>query len=148
MAFAVPAEVAQKFARARDLGRLENLSRRALLDDAALVEDDDPVGDAAGEIHLVRDDEHGHAFVGERLHDAQYLADRLRIERRGRLVEEHQRRLHGERAGDRDALLLAAGERGRVDLALSARPHFLEQRVGALLARLRVELQHRARPDR
>ncbi len=47
--------------------------------------------------------------------DVEHLADQLGVERRGRLVEQHQLRLHRQRAGDRDALLLAAGElrRGR-----------------------------------
>ena len=35
------------------------------------------------------------------------------IERRGRLVEQHGDRVHRQRAGDGDALLLAAGELGR-----------------------------------
>src|SRR6266478_1854408 len=42
------------------------------------------------------------------------------IERRGDLVEQHQARFHGKRAGNRDALLLAAGELLRIsrDLVL------------------------------
>ena len=43
-------------------------------------------------------------------HDVEHLADHLGIERGGRLVVEHQRGLHGERAGDGDALLLPAGQ--------------------------------------
>ena len=43
-------------------------------------------------------------------HDVEDVADQLRVERRGRLVEEHQLRLHRQRAGDGHALLLAAGE--------------------------------------
>ena len=39
----------------------EELARRVNLDDAALVHEDDAVGDRAGETHLVRDDEHRHA---------------------------------------------------------------------------------------
>ena len=47
-------------------------------------------------------------------HDVQHLVDHLRVERRGRLVEEHHLGLHRQRAGDRDALLLAAGQLRRV----------------------------------
>ena len=47
---------------------------------------------------------------GELAHDGEHLADELRIERRGRLVEEHHLRVQAERAGDRDPLLLAARE--------------------------------------
>ena len=54
--------------------------------------------------------EHGHALLGEVDHHVEHLLDHLGVERRGRLVEEHDARVHAERAGDRDALLLAAGE--------------------------------------
>ncbi len=47
---------------------------------------------------------------GELAHRPQHLADQLGVERGGRLVEEHQLGVHGERARDGDALLLAAGE--------------------------------------
>ena len=43
-------------------------------------------------------------------HHRQHLADQLGIERRGRLVEQHQLGSHRERPGDRHALLLAARE--------------------------------------
>ena len=48
--------------------------------------------------------------LGEADHDVEHLGDHLGVERGGRLVEQHQLRLHRERPGDRDALLLAAGE--------------------------------------
>jgi len=50
----------------------------------------------------------------EAAHHVEHVADELRIERRGRLVEQHQLRLHRQRPGDRDTLLLAAGELRRV----------------------------------
>ena len=53
---------------------------------------------------------------GEAAHHVEHLADQLGVERRGRLVEQHQLRLHRQRAGDRDALLLAARELRRVGL--------------------------------
>ena len=43
-------------------------------------------------------------------HEVQHALDQLGVERAGGLVEEHDLGLHGERAGDRDALLLAARE--------------------------------------
>ena len=51
---------------------------------------------------------------GQPAHDVEHLADQLGVERRGRLVEEHQLRVHRQRPGDRHALLLAAGELVRV----------------------------------
>ena len=46
-------------------------------------------------------------------HDVEHLVDHLRVERRRRLVEQHADRVHRQRPGDRDALLLAAGELAR-----------------------------------
>ena len=51
---------------------------------------------------------------GEVAHDVEHVADQLGVERTGRLVEEHQLRLHRQRPRDRDPLLLAAGELPRV----------------------------------
>ena len=53
--------------------------------------------------------EHGHAGGGQLAHGVEHFLDHLRVERRGRLVEQHDLRLHGERAGDGDPLLLTAG---------------------------------------
>ena len=66
--------------------------------------------DLAREAHLVRDDHHRHAFLGEPHHHVEHLVDHFRVERRRRLVEQHADRVHRQRARDRDALLLAAGE--------------------------------------
>ena len=74
------------------------------------VHEDHAVRDLAREAHLVRDHHHGHAFLGELDHHVEHLVDHLRVERRGRLVEQHRDRVHRQRARDRDALLLAAGE--------------------------------------
>ena len=49
-------------------------------------------------------------------------ADQLRVERRRDLVEQQQVGLHGQRAHDRDALLLAAGESVGVLVALVGQP--------------------------
>ena len=54
--------------------------------------------------------EHGHALLGEVDHHVEHFLDHLRVERRGRLVEQHDARVHAERARDRHALLLAAGQ--------------------------------------
>ena len=73
------------------------------------------VGDLPGEAHLVGDDDHRHARRCKLAHDGEDLADQLWVERRGRLVEEHELGLH--RQGPRDGhalLLLATGELRRV----------------------------------
>ncbi len=58
---------------------------------------------------------------GEVDHHVEDLLDHLRVQRRGRLVEEHHLGLHREGAGDGDALLLAAGELGGVLVGLLRR---------------------------
>ena len=68
--------------------------------------------------------------LGEADHDVEDLVDHLRVERRGRLVEEHHLRVHGQRAGDGDALLLAAGELGRVLVGLVGDADPVEQLAG------------------
>src|SRR3546814_2751202 len=74
---------------ARRLRVVEELLRLVLLDDLAAIHEDHPVGDLAGEAHLVSDAKHGHAALGEVHHDVEHLGDHLWIERRGRLVEQH-----------------------------------------------------------
>src|SRR2546430_2467617 len=88
---------------------------------------------AAGKAHLVRHDHHGHAVLGEIGHDVEHLVDHLGIQGRGWLVEEHDPRLHGERTRYRDALLLAAGEIGRVLVGLVRDAHAREEVAGDLL---------------
>jgi twitching motility protein PilT len=63
--------------------------RRALLDHDAVVHEHDPVGDLAGEAHLVGDHHHRHALLGEVAHDGEHLADQLGVEGGGGLVEQH-----------------------------------------------------------
>ena len=89
-------------------------SRRAeVADDLAVGEEEHAVGDRRG-VRVVGDHHGRLAEVGD--HAAQEredLAAGARVEVAGRLVGEHDRRPRDERAGDRDALLLAAGELGR-----------------------------------
>ena len=53
-------------------------------------------------------------IVREVAHHDEHLADELGVERRRDLVEQHDVRLHHQRARDRDPLLLPAGELVRV----------------------------------
>src|SRR5215218_683499 len=76
-------------------GAGEELLGRGGLQDPAAVHEDDPVGRRPGEAHLVADDDHGHAGRGQVAHDVQDLVDHLRVQRRGRLVEQQQLGVHG-----------------------------------------------------
>ena len=93
----------------------------------------DLVADLFGEADLVGDDEHRHPFRGELAHRVEDLFDELGVERGGDLVEEHHVRFHRQRPGDRDALLLAAGEPFRVLVDFVAEADPFEQ--GARLSR-------------
>ncbi len=96
----------------------------AFFDYRSILHDDDLVGvDDGGK--PVGDDDDGAAAHGmiERL---LYGGFRFRIERRGRLVEQEDRRLADQRAGDRQPLALAAGQRHAV---------FADRRVVALRLR-------------
>ncbi len=86
--------------------------------------------DVAGKVHLMGDDQHGHALARQLAHDHQHLAAQLRVERRGRLVEQQHLGRHGKRAGDGDALLLAAREARRVGIALVGKADLVQQLLG------------------
>src|SRR5262249_35925986 len=88
----------------------EELRGGRVLHHAASVHEDHAVSYRPGEAHFMGDHEHGHTLPGERHHHVEHLADHLGIEGRGWLVEEHDLRPHGERAGDGYALLLAPRE--------------------------------------
>ena len=82
---------------------------------------------------------------GERSHGFEHLLDHLGIERGSRLVEQHDFRIHAERARDRDSLLLAAGKLAGIFLRLLGNLDPREQRHRKLFG---VALRHLANPDR
>ena len=85
---------------------LENLLRRTLLDELTICHEDHAVAHLTGEAHLMGDADHRHALMCELLHNLEYLADHLRVERTRRLIEEHDLRVHAECTHDRHTLLL------------------------------------------
>src|SRR6185503_15549116 len=109
----VPLDLADEGAGALVGGALEDRGGRALLHDGALVHEHDPVRRVAGKPHLVADHDHGHAALPQGAHDLEHRAHQLRIERAGRLVEQHDPGLERDRPRDRDPLLLAARELAR-----------------------------------
>src|SRR5829696_9571447 len=120
---------------ARDEGRVRpivDLLRRAGLRDPPGIHHDDPIGHRHRLLAIVRDVDRGEAeAILERLDLLAQLHAHLGVEVRQRLVEEEELRVDGERAPERHALALAAGEVR--DLAL-------------LEAREVEELQHLADP--
>ena len=113
-----------------------------MLQNFAIGHEEDAVAHLAGKAHLVGHDDHGHTFLCQLLHDVQDLADHLRVQGGGRLVEEHELGLHGQGANDGDALLLAAGELVGVGVGLLHQVHALQQLHGQLVGLL---LLHPAR---
>ena len=108
--------------RADELGdepvrrQVVELARRADLLDHALVEHGQPVGDGHRLLLVVGDEDRGDSQPP--LQPLQLEAGRraqLRVEVRQRLVEQQHARLDRERARDRHALLLPAGELRRAD---------------------------------
>src|SRR5580700_4549944 len=80
---------------------------RALGDDLAELEHHHPVADAEDQAHVVLDEEHRLALVGEAAQgDAEFLALGA-VQAGGRLVQAEQRRLGDQGAGDADELALS-----------------------------------------
>ena len=125
--------------RLRPAGASHDPSRH--FHDPALLQRDPPVH-AAGKLQVVGGDDRGEARGAHELRER--LKDVLggaRVEIAGRLVGEQDARRVGDRARDRDALLLAAGKlAGRWSAAPSGRDSRAARR-----ARLRASLRDRPR---
>ena len=86
-------------------------SMRRLLDDPPEVHDDHAVGEVLDDAEVVGDEEVGDAEVALQLdEEVEHLGLDALVQRRHRLVADDELRVGGERAGDRYALELAAGE--------------------------------------
>ena len=93
----------------------EDLARRALLDEAPGVEHADALAEAHDQAEVVRDQQDGGVDAAAQLLDeVEDLGLHRGVEAGGGLVEDEQLRVDGQRHGDDDALLLAAGELERV----------------------------------
>ncbi len=94
----------------------KDLPGRAVHDHPALVHHHHPVRHG-GLVHVVGDKHHGDALVPvEGLYCVQHLPAARRVQHGRGLVQHDAGRLHGDDAGNGDALLLAAGEVvGRVE---------------------------------
>lgn len=92
----------------------EEVLRRGLLQNLPLIHKPDGIRHFTGKIHLVRHAHHCHPLLRQTALHIQHLPHHLRIQRRGRLIKQHHRQLHGQRAGNRHALLLAARKLRRI----------------------------------
>ena len=91
-----------------DADRGDQLARRPERDDLSVVHDGHAVGQPLGLVHVMRGEDDGAAGGLELLDELPHLAAGLRIEAGGGLVEEQQVGVADQRAGHREALLLAA----------------------------------------
>lgn len=92
---------------------IQDLFGGAGFEDAALVEEQDAIGDVAGEGEVVGDEEEGEAVVGEAAEDVTDFLAEFGVEGGGGFVQEEDPGFHGQGAGNGDALLLTTGELGR-----------------------------------
>src|SRR5689334_16373495 len=97
------------------------MGRRELLDGTALAHDGDAIAEPRDHRQIVTDQDIGEAALATQpLEQRQDLGLKNRIEGRRRLVEQHEVRLEDERAGNGDALALAAGQLMRIAEAMAA----------------------------
>lgn len=102
---------------------LHKFIRGALLNDAAVTEDNDRVGEL-GARETVRDDDRGAPCRGV-AHSTKHHLFRIGVERCGGFVEKQDRRIAEKRARNRDKLALAARERVITrDRLVQAERHF------------------------
>ena len=120
-------------ARDRHAGRLaQELGRPGELDETSLVEHGDASSERDGVLERVRDQQRGQPELAQRADEL--VADHSagdRVKRGERLVEQQHLRLARERAGERDALALAARELRRPD-AREVRDAEAFEQVGAI----------------
>ena len=96
--------------------------RRCVLLDMAVAQQHDLVGHAHGLGLVVRDVQHGDAQPALQRQDlAPHVGTKLRVQVRQRFVHQADRRLGDDRAAERDALLLSAGELRRACVPADAR---------------------------
>ena len=123
-------------------GRSVNVARAADLLDTPFVHDRDLVGQGERLALIVRHVDGGDLQLAlQTLQLEAHLLAELGVQVRQRLIEQQERRLHRQRARERQALLLAAGERRRlavgqlVELHGREHPHYV---VANLPARVTV----------
>jgi hypothetical protein len=105
----------QQGARVRVLRRTQHFIDRSLLDDTAQVHHRHGVRQMIDDGEVVGDEQVGEPEIGLQVGEQiENLRLHRNVERRGRLVADHQVGLHGQRAGNRDALPLPARELVRV----------------------------------
>src|SRR6185312_8832066 len=95
----------------------EDLRRRTRLDDAAEIHYRDAIGHVLDHREIMRDDHESEVELAPQLlQQIENLRLHRDIKGRGWLVADHDLGAHCQRAGDRDALALAAGKLARISI--------------------------------
>ncbi len=116
------------------LGPPEQRVGRRHLDQAAEVHHAHARGDVIDDREVVADEEIGELQAALQVdHQVQDLRLHRDVERRGRLVAHQELRMARQRAGDRDALALAAGEFVRILASVGRRQPHLAQALADLV---------------
>ncbi len=110
-----------------------DLRRRSFGDLAAVVEDDDVVGDAHHHAHVVLDQQQSDALpLPDRQEEMVEFRRLSRVQARGRLVEAEQHRIDAHGPRDLGAPLLAVGERRRWLVGPCRQLHAVEPVAGEI----------------
>ena len=96
----------------------------------AVVDDGDPIAELVGLFHVVRREHDGLALRVELAHDVPQREAALRVEARGRLVEEEHIGIVEDRPGDHQPLGHAARQLGHVGASPVGEAELLEHLVG------------------
>ena len=97
------------------LRRAQHLVGRPDLDELAVLQHRDAVGDLGDDAEVVRDEQHAGAVLAHQVaHEREDLRLRRHVERRGRLVRDQELGVEHQRHRDHDALPLAARELVRI----------------------------------
>src|SRR3954451_19166966 len=105
------------------------LRRRADIDDAAAVDDGNPIAQALRFFHQMRGEKDRFSARPNAADQIPDSAPRLRIEPRRQLIEKHQLRIVDQRERDEEALFLSARQRHEPGVPLVAEPELLEEPV-------------------
>src|SRR5438105_674784 len=118
--------------------RRDQLGRRPLGDHLAVVDDRHAVAERLRFVHVMRRQQNRPTLLAEVREQGPELPARLRIEARRRFVEKQQVGVAGQRAGDRETLLLAARQLPYPAAALRFQlhdPQQLVERAAAMIER-------------
>ena len=109
------------------------------IDGATVAQHGDAVGDAGHLVELVRDQDRGHALGAELKQEIEQRRAVAFIEARGRLVEDQEPHLLGQRLGDLHQLLLADPDIGDQRVRRLVEPHFRQQLLRPLVDRVAID---------